>query len=154
MSNAIEFINVSKKFRKGEKTDCLRDFIPSLFRNMFSRNTQYALRNTLYANEFWALKDVSFQLKKGEAIEITGAVEQEYQMKDLNYFKTGGRSCALSHLPDLCKDSNISADVILSHSLPSFSRILCSSFINSGSLIFFILYLLSKQLMQPDKLNE
>ena len=69
MNNAIEFINVSKKFKKGEKFDSLRDFIPSLIKGNFGKNGK---NGNLKDQEFWAVKDVSFQLKKGEALGIIG----------------------------------------------------------------------------------
>lgn len=61
-----------------------------------------------------------------------------------NYLSDGERNCDLSHLPDSCKDSNHSCDVILFHFLVSFSLILCSSFIKSGSSLFCILHLLRR----------
>jgi lipopolysaccharide transport system ATP-binding protein len=67
--NAIEFINVSKKFRKGEKFDSLRDFIPNLVKGAFGQNRK---NGSLKDQEFWAVKDVSFELKKGEALGIIG----------------------------------------------------------------------------------
>jgi ABC-type polysaccharide/polyol phosphate transport system ATPase subunit len=65
--NAIEFKNVSKKFRKGEKFDSLRDFIPNLI-----KGTLNGKNGELKDQEFWAVKDVSFELKKGEALGIIG----------------------------------------------------------------------------------
>ena len=74
MSNAIEFINVSKKFKKGEKFDSLRDFIPNLFKNILSLShlwERVGVREEgrvrgngelLRDQEFLALKDVSFHL--------------------------------------------------------------------------------------------
>jgi lipopolysaccharide transport system ATP-binding protein len=69
--NAIEFTNVSKKFKKGENHDSLRDLVPSLVKKAMpwgnNKNT-----SELHGQEFWAVKDVSFELKKGEALGIIG----------------------------------------------------------------------------------
>ncbi|MEW6009278.1 MAG: ABC transporter ATP-binding protein, partial [Candidatus Omnitrophota bacterium] len=58
----IEFENVWKKFKKGEKLNSLRDAIPALF----------GRKNGLSKEEFWALKDVSFEVKKGDVLGIIG----------------------------------------------------------------------------------
>lgn len=65
--NAIEFRNVSKKFKKGEQFDSLRDFIPNLVKGVFGKNNV-----DLHDKEFWAVKNVSFELKKGEGLGIIG----------------------------------------------------------------------------------
>jgi lipopolysaccharide transport system ATP-binding protein len=67
-SVALEFDGVWKKFRKGEKYDSLRDLIPATIKQLLSGNH----RDELKAREFWALKDVSFQIKRGEAVGVIG----------------------------------------------------------------------------------
>lgn len=65
---AIEFNGVWKKFSKGEQYDSLRDLIPSMVKWLFSANQ----RGELHKKEFWALQDVSFQVRRGEALGIIG----------------------------------------------------------------------------------
>jgi lipopolysaccharide transport system ATP-binding protein len=65
MSYAIEFNEVWKKYRKGEKVNSLRDAIPKLF-NVKEMNMR------LEDREFWAVKDVSFNIKRGDVVGVMG----------------------------------------------------------------------------------
>lgn len=65
----LEFNNVWKKFKKGDTShDSLRDLIPSLWKKHLSAGKTENLKRM----EFWALKDVTFQVKRGEALGIIG----------------------------------------------------------------------------------
>lgn len=65
---AVVVDGVWKKFRKGERYDSLRDFIPAMARRALWRQPADRLR----AHEFWALKDVCFEVRPGQAIGIVG----------------------------------------------------------------------------------
>jgi lipopolysaccharide transport system ATP-binding protein len=59
---------VSKRFRKGELYDSLRDALPVLVRKLSGRRSP----DPPGRHEFWALKDVSFSVGRGEALGIIG----------------------------------------------------------------------------------
>jgi lipopolysaccharide transport system ATP-binding protein len=59
---------VSKRFRKGEIADSLRDALPALAAKLIGRSN----RGVLGRREFWALKDVSLSVRRGEALGIIG----------------------------------------------------------------------------------
>jgi ABC-type polysaccharide/polyol phosphate transport system ATPase subunit len=66
----IEFQHVWKKFRRGELHDSLRDLVPHLASRLFSRRR--AEEEALKAREFWAVQDVTFSVRPGEALGIIG----------------------------------------------------------------------------------
>ena len=65
--NPIHFQHVWKQYRIGSKHDSLRDAIPALLKRWSGRNG-YGPQE----GEFWALQDVSFDVKKGETLGIVG----------------------------------------------------------------------------------
>ena len=65
----VDFENVWKKFRRGERHDSLRDLIPATARRIMGKATR---RHQLGANQFWALQDVSFQVRPGDVLGIIG----------------------------------------------------------------------------------
>ncbi len=66
--NVLVVENVSKKFCRNLKKGMIYALV-DLFKGAFSFNLK---RESVRDNEFWALKDVSFTLKKGQALALLG----------------------------------------------------------------------------------
>jgi lipopolysaccharide transport system ATP-binding protein len=66
--HVLRMDGVSKKFRKGELFDSLRDALPALAGKLVRRRN----RGAPSKQEFWALKEITFSVGKGEALGIIG----------------------------------------------------------------------------------
>jgi lipopolysaccharide transport system ATP-binding protein len=66
---AIEVVDVWKKFHRGEVHDSLRDLLPAIAKRMVGKGPK---PSQLQAGDFWALREINFQVKPGEALGIIG----------------------------------------------------------------------------------
>jgi lipopolysaccharide transport system ATP-binding protein len=88
--------HVWKKFSRGERHDSLRDLIPALAKRMVRGVTPGATE--LKKQEFWALNDVNFEIRQGEAVGIIG-------------HNGAGKSTMLKHLSGIMRPTRGRIDV-------------------------------------------
>jgi lipopolysaccharide transport system ATP-binding protein len=66
---AIEVVDVWKKFHRGEVHDSLRDLVPSVGKRLIGMGPK---PTQLDKGDFWALREIDFQVRPGEALGIVG----------------------------------------------------------------------------------
>ena len=93
---ALRMEHVYKKFKRGERHDSLRDLIPALVRRAVNKVTPGTPE--LKEQEFWALRDISFEIRRGEAVGIIG-------------HNGAGKSTMLKHLSGIMKPTTGRIDV-------------------------------------------
>lgn len=69
MGATIQFLGVSKKYNLGMSRVSIPGLVSSWARSVVRRTN----KNALDSRSFWALRDVSFELNKGDALALVGA---------------------------------------------------------------------------------
>ena len=67
MTPSLVFEGVWKRFRRGRAHDSLRDLIPAMARKVIGRERAQA-----NSRDFWAIRDLSFEVKPGDVLGIIG----------------------------------------------------------------------------------
>jgi ABC-type polysaccharide/polyol phosphate transport system ATPase subunit len=65
----VRLDGVWKKFHRGEVHDSLRDLVPALVRRALGRGPR---TTELRGDEFWAVRDLSFEVEPGQAMGVIG----------------------------------------------------------------------------------
>ena len=68
-SGLVRFDRVWKKFHRGELHDSLRDLIPAVAKKLVGRGEK---KSELSEGDFWAVRDLSFEVKPGQTLGIIG----------------------------------------------------------------------------------
>jgi lipopolysaccharide transport system ATP-binding protein len=63
---SVNVEGISKRFRRGERHDSLRDLVPAMLARLTGKDRAAS------REDFWALRDVSFKVAPGEAVGIIG----------------------------------------------------------------------------------
>ncbi len=66
---AIRFDDVSKRFRKGERFDSLRDLVPHLLARLTGNGKRHWPRDD---RDFWALRHINLEIRQGETVGVIG----------------------------------------------------------------------------------
>lgn len=69
MASAIEVVDVWKKFHRGEVHDSLRDLLPAMTKFLVGAAPKPM---QLKEGDFWALREINFEVHPGEALGIIG----------------------------------------------------------------------------------